>query len=83
MARVRQLGYAINRGEWRDGVCGVGAPIRDASRQVVAAVGISGPESRMKPTFMREQAPIVIQTADLISKALGYRGEAVAYRKTA
>jgi DNA-binding IclR family transcriptional regulator len=50
---------------------------------VVAAVGISGPESRMKPTFMREQAPLVIQTADLISKALGYPGEAVAYRKTA
>jgi DNA-binding IclR family transcriptional regulator len=83
MARVRQLGYAINRGEWREGVCGVGAPIRDVSRQVVAAVGISGPESRMKSTFMREQAPLVIQTADLISKALGYPGETVAYRKTA
>jgi DNA-binding IclR family transcriptional regulator len=83
MARVRQLGYAINRGEWREGVCGVGAPIRDVSGQVVAAVGISGPESRMKSTFMREQAPIVIQTADLISKALGYPGGAVAYRKTA
>ncbi|GAA3840042.1 IclR family transcriptional regulator [[Pseudomonas] carboxydohydrogena] len=83
MARVRQLGYAINRGEWREGVCGVGAPIRDSSRQVIAAVGISGPESRMKPTFMREQALIVIQTADLISKALGYPGDAVAYRKTA
>jgi len=83
MARVRQLGYAINRGEWREGVCGVGAPIRDASRQVVAAVGISGPESRMKPAFMREQAPLVIQAAGSISKALGYPGEAAAYRKTA
>jgi DNA-binding IclR family transcriptional regulator len=80
LVRVRQLGYAINRGEWREGVCGVAAPIRDASRQVVAAVGISGPEGRMKPTFMREQAPLVIQTADSISKALGYSG---AYRKTA
>jgi len=83
MARVRQLGYAINRGEWREGVCGVGAPIRDASRQVIAAVGISGPEGRMKPTFMREQAPLVVQTASLISKALGYPGETVAYRKIA
>jgi len=83
MARIRQLGYAINRGEWREGVCGVGAPIRDASRQVIAAVGISGPESRMKATFMREQAPAVIQAADLISRALGYSGEATGHRKMA
>ncbi len=31
LARIRQTGYAINRGEWREGVCGVGAPIRDSS----------------------------------------------------
>lgn len=83
LARVRQLGYAINRGEWRDGVCGVGAPIRDSSKQVVAAVGISGPASRMKPTFMRDQAPEIIATANKISQALGYSGDAASLRKTA
>lgn len=72
MARVRQLGYAINRGEWREGVCGVAAPIRDASGRVVAAVGISGPSTRMKQTFMRDQAPNVMDAAAKISRALGY-----------
>jgi len=83
LARVRQLGYALNRGEWREGVCGVAAPIRDVSHNVIAAVGISGPESRMKPAFMREQAPVVIETAELISRALGYSGEAAPRRKIA
>lgn len=80
LARVRQLGYAINRGEWREDVCGVGAPIRDSSRQVVAAVGISGPASRLKPTFMRDQAPEIIATAAKISRALGYLGNALPLR---
>jgi DNA-binding IclR family transcriptional regulator len=83
LARVRQQGYAINRGEWREGVCGVGAPIRDSSRQVVGAVGISGPASRMKPTFMRDQVPEVIAAANFISRALGYSGDAMASRKIA
>ena len=34
LERVRQQGYAINRGEWRDGVCGLAAPIRLASWEV-------------------------------------------------
>jgi IclR family transcriptional regulator, KDG regulon repressor len=80
MARVRQFGYAINKGEWRDGVCGVGAPIRDSSRQVVAAVGISGPATRMRPTFMKEQAPIVVDAAEKISRALGYSNQLPSFR---
>ncbi len=36
---VRRQGYSINRGEWREGVCGVGAPIRDERDKVVAAIG--------------------------------------------
>lgn len=83
LARIRQLGYAINRGEWREGVCGVGAPIRDSSGQVVGAVGISGPATRMKPTFMRDQVPEVIAVANSISRALGYSGDAQSSRKTA
>ncbi len=85
MARVRQLGYAINKGEWRDGVCGIGAPIRDSSKQVIAAVGISGPASRMKPTFMKEQAPVVVEIAMQISRALGYSSQAarLPFRKSA
>lgn len=49
MARVRQHGYAVNRGEWRESVGGVGAPIRDPGGRVVAAIGVSGPIGRLRP----------------------------------
>jgi DNA-binding IclR family transcriptional regulator len=85
MARVRQLGYAMNKGEWRDGVCGIGAPIRDSSKQVIAAVGISGPANRMKPAFMKEQVPVIVEAAMQISRALGYSSQAARFplRKSA
>lgn len=71
LARVRQLGYAVNRGEWREGVCGIAAPIRDSSKTVIAAVGLSGPAPRMGAGVMRDLAPIVMQTAAAISRSLG------------
>ncbi len=83
LARVRHLGYAINRGEWREDVRGVGAPIRDSSKAVVAAIGISGPASRMKPGIMRDHAPEVMKAAAQISRALGYSAGAMAHRRTA
>src|SRR5262252_416718 len=36
LEQTRERGYAVNRGEFRVGVCGVGAPIRDRSGAVVA-----------------------------------------------
>jgi DNA-binding IclR family transcriptional regulator len=74
LARVRQLGYAVNRGEWREGVCGIAAPIRDSSKAVIAAVGLSGPAVRMNAGVMRDLAPIVMQTAAAISRSLGDTG---------
>lgn len=76
LARVRQLGYAVNRGEWREGVCGIAAPIRDSSNAVVAAVGLSGPAARMNMGVMRDVAPLVMQTAAAISRSLGDTGAA-------
>ncbi len=74
LARVRHLGYAVNRGEWREGVCGLAAPIRDASGAVAASVGISGPASRLPPGVLRNHARVVIDVAASISRALGFSG---------
>lgn len=71
MARVRKLGYAVNRGEWRESVGGVGAPIRDLKGQVVAAVGISGPISRLKPSMFKALSGPVLEAAQCISVGLG------------
>jgi DNA-binding IclR family transcriptional regulator len=67
---IRRDGYSVNRGEWREGVCGVAAPIRNSSGEVIAAVGISGPSERFKGKQLAF-APPVIQCANTISQALG------------
>jgi DNA-binding IclR family transcriptional regulator len=71
LERVRKQGYAVNRGEWRESVAGVGAPIRDPQGQVIAAVGISGPIERLKPSMARALAAPVVAAAQGISVGLG------------
>jgi len=70
---IRRNGYAVNQGEWRDGVAGIAAPIRDAAGLVVAAVGISGPATRFRQKDIRSGATKVMEAAAAISAALGYR----------
>ena len=72
LARARTLGYAINRGEWREGVGGVAAPVFDGSECAVAALGISGPLDRLNMTRMREFGPLVVRLAFQLSRAMGY-----------
>jgi len=69
---IRQQGYAINRGEWRASVCGLAAPIFDASRRAVAAIGISGPVERLKAASLKNFTPDVVQAARSISTSMGY-----------
>lgn len=75
LARVRDAGYAINKGEWREGVCGVAAPIRDARNNIIAAIGISGPMERFKPRIVKQVAPTVVSVAQKIAARLGYSAE--------
>jgi IclR family transcriptional regulator, KDG regulon repressor len=75
LARVRRLGYAVNRGEWRDSVGGVAAPVFNGLEQVVAALAVSGPLDRLNLARVTELAPLVKQRAAEISRAMGYRGE--------
>lgn len=72
LSRAARNRYAINRGEWRDGVGGVAAPIFDATGSPVAALGISGPLARLTSARMKSIAPRVITLARELSKALGY-----------
>ncbi len=67
MERVRTQGYAVNRGEWRETVWGIAAPIRDSVGTVVAALGISGPSSRVRPARIRSLAVLVREAADAVS----------------
>lgn len=51
LAHVRRVGFAINRGEWREGVWSVAAPVFDHRNQVVGSIGVSGPQDRVEPVL--------------------------------
>lgn len=78
LRRVREAGYAINRGEWRESVCGLAAPIFDVSGNAIAAIGVSGPIERLTHGRLREFAPLVVSAAREISRALGFSGDRTA-----
>lgn len=71
---VRARGYAIHDGEYENGVCCVGAPIRNFSEEVIAAISVSGPSYRMKAKGLEMYIEPVMRTAKLISQDLGYKG---------
>ncbi|MBW6401622.1 IclR family transcriptional regulator [Roseomonas sp. HJA6] len=72
LSKARDIGYAVNRGEWREDVGGVAAPVFDGLERPVAALGISGPLNRLTAERMAALAPRVVQAARRLSAALGY-----------
>lgn len=47
LVRIRENGFAVNEGEWREDVGGIAVAIFDATRRPVAALGFSGPVDRL------------------------------------
>lgn len=75
LERSRERGYTINRGEWRESVWGIATAIRGPSSQVVAAIGVSGPEYHLNQEGRCEAlAEMVIRAGREISANIGYRG---------
>ena len=73
LAQIKVAGLAINRGEWREDVFGIAAPIRDATGTVAAAVGISGPKQRLGERRLKRLVPFVTRAARTIEAALAGR----------
>ncbi|MGE3774603.1 MAG: IclR family transcriptional regulator [Gammaproteobacteria bacterium] len=63
-------GYATNRGEWREGVGGLAAVVRDAGGKPVAALGLSGPLDRLTDERLRALVPLVMDLAQRLSETL-------------
>jgi DNA-binding IclR family transcriptional regulator len=74
LATIRANGYGVNRGEWRESVWGIAAPVRDAGGLVVAALGISGPASRVRPARVKDLAVEVVRAAGAVSIELARPG---------
>jgi DNA-binding IclR family transcriptional regulator len=75
LQRIRTRGYLITSDEVVAGAVGIGAPVRDATGTVVAAVFISSPSMRMRPPRPRNMLPQVIEAAAKLSEALGAAGK--------
>jgi DNA-binding IclR family transcriptional regulator len=71
LAEVRSTGYGVNRENYRVGVGGVAAPVRDHTGAVVAAVGCCVPVSRMGDAEFINLRDRTMQTSSAISAALG------------
>jgi IclR family acetate operon transcriptional repressor len=74
LQRIRRRGYATASEEWREGIAGVAAPIRDHTGAVGAALAVSGPVARMGLSRMRAMAATVIASAQRVTLRLGGSG---------
>lgn len=72
IAAIRRAGYASSLEEKNLGAAGITAPIFDQSSKMVAAVGLTGPMTRMGKSFISRYAGAVKQAATEISAALGF-----------
>lgn len=73
LVQARHNGYAIEDEQCEIGMISLAAPIHDAEGQVVASVGIAGPRQRLDDAAIKAFAPLVVQTAAVISSRLGYK----------
>ena len=72
MEEIRKQGFALDRGEFAEGIHCVSAPVFDRNKTFVAALTITGPSTRLPVTKLRELAPRVVAAAGAISRRLGY-----------
>ena len=71
LAAVAKRGWAQNNEEGHLGIVSVGAPIRGRDGRVMAAVSVVGDSARMR-TMMRRSTALVVESALVISRRLGY-----------
>jgi len=71
LATIRERGYSVDDEEFDEGLRCIGAPVRDSSGRVIAAIGIGGPVTRMTPGRTDELSQVVIATAEALSVRLG------------
>ena len=73
--QTRCQGYVVSVEDVTPGIRAVGAPVRDHSRKVIAAISLSGLAARFEPARVAELARIVAANTERISRQMGYREE--------
>jgi len=78
LEETRERGYAVNRGEFRVGVCGIAAPVRDRNGSIVASIAVWGSEKNILGARKDELAAMTVSAARDISREMGFVESAVA-----
>lgn len=72
LARVRELGYAVDNEENHTGGCGISAPVFEGrGGPPIGCIGIGGPVQRIHEGTIEELAAQVMSVADRLSQAIG------------
>lgn len=71
LQKVRKQGYGVEIEENEEGITCIAAPIFDHKGEIIAAVSISGPSTRMSEKRLEELMPNIVHTGKIISKRLG------------
>ncbi len=72
--QIVEDGYAVNDQELRPGLQAIAVPVRDESREVIAAVGIAASPEAISLTELTDAlGPHLLSSAARISSRLGYR----------
>jgi IclR family acetate operon transcriptional repressor len=72
---VRTQGFATDDEEWNPGVRCIAAPIFDYRDKCVAAIGISGPTTRVSLENMQNLSRILIKVGKDVSARMSFRDE--------
>jgi len=73
---IRAQGYAsVLHGEWREGIAACACAIIGRSGELIGAIGMSGPDIRVKRKQIKEYSAHVMEAARTIGLALGHGGK--------
>jgi IclR family transcriptional regulator, KDG regulon repressor len=73
---IRKRGYSIDNEEIEIGLRCVGAPIRDYTGAMVAAISVAAPSARLSSQKIPTVGRLIVTTAEEISEKLGYEKSA-------
>ena len=72
LAQIRSRGFSTDNQEMEEGLRCIGAPVRDHSATVVAAISLAGPATRVTKKNRAELAAYVMVAAGRVSASLGF-----------
>lgn len=75
LAKIRKDNYAVTTGELELWYVGIGSPIRDSTGDVVAALSVGGPETRLSGQYLSQVIDMVVESAERVSALMGYKVE--------